>query len=574
MATREELIGALRAADAAGDTASAQRIAAMISAAPAQAPQQQMPQQQAPQPDQSQQQPDEGSLAAGLNSAVDTGTMGLSNLAKRALAVAGAKAGMFGEGAQQQSVGDLWAATGELNDQRNQQMQAQHPYASLAGDAAGMVGGSMALAKGLEAAGVKAAKSIMGRLGQNAAIGAGTGAVTQAVDNGGVDAGTLYASILGGAAGAGGGVIADKVGSMLSNSKPWRMLVGKLQTPVADIQAFVSDYYAKTGKMPTIAQMFDARDQNILKGWAARSNEFGTSMRKAADAAPGQELGVSQLEAARKANMDAAMGSIRDTPVDLPDVLKDHPDALQAMRLEAPSIAPVNDPKAVTARQKIEDIMNKKASAQPLTIGELDTIRQGLRARQNSGSENARLYKDIADALTDHGTSTVPEYKKALDTFGAQSKAIEGFKAGYSGTPVNAAKPDVNTPPGLTGYQQGNLTREGQRALNNMAPGTPASADTNNLSEVGRGAAHVAYGSHGLGLWHMVRGIMPGGISEGQARVLAKGLLSRDPAVVSKTFANMKKAGATADQLRRIASGVAAYAGEAGGSMLAPDSAN
>src|SRR5690606_34377785 len=136
--------------------------------------------------------------------------------------------------------------------------------------------------------------------------GAAAGAAEQAIREGKLNGDTLAAAAVGGVTGAVGGTAAEKVLPLVAarSSRAWRKLAAKMKTSVDDLEAYIADTQRATGVAPSIAQVFHARDQGLLQGWAARHNTFGTKMSEAAAAAPAQDLSAGRLRKVRSDDIE------------------------------------------------------------------------------------------------------------------------------------------------------------------------------------------------------------------------------------------------------------------------------
>jgi hypothetical protein len=482
--------------------------------------------------------------AAALNAFADTTTLGLSGKAQSALAATSAKFGLSGDAAQRQDFGTLYDTAEDLRAQRDKRLSSEHPVASAAGTAGGLVLGGRGIAHAAQRAGFRPAKRFTGRLKQYGQAGAAAGATEQVIREGELGGDTLASAVVGGVTGMAGGGVAEKALPVVTSriSGAWRKLAAKLQTPVEDMAAFIADTKAATGQMPSVAQAVHARDQGLLQGWAARHNTFGTAVREAAEEAPGQDLSTGKLRRARSADMDAAMESIRDRTVQLDEDLLGSPHIADAM-----------------AGPKMKDIRIKIGEGEPLTVGDVDRIRQKLRGMQQA--EPGGPFGDFAEQLREDTAAQVPEYGRALERYSRQSKFIEGFEPAISGKSLPEVEDVVTTPEGRAGHEAGSFTARGQRALNRMAPTVPIDeGDFGSLREVGRGAAHIAAGSRGLGTFHAVRGMMDV-LPQRYQIELAEGLLARDPEQIRATLGKLRQAGAELEDIQRLSGGLSAILG-------------
>lgn len=434
----------------------------------------------------------------------------------------------------------LESMTREERRAMDEREAAENPLAAAAGTVAGAVAGGAGAGGVAARLGIRTARTLPRRAAQYAAAGGAAGAAEQVISEGEVSGNTLTAGAMGAVTGAAGGVVAEKVLQAIAPtvSRAWRKLAAKLQTPVEDMAAFIEDTRRVTGQMPSVAQAIHARDQGLLRGWAERHNTFGTAMDEAARAAPARDLSGGRLRRMRDDQMDAAIEPIRDRPVRLGEEFFESPHVMDAL-----------------AGPKMKDIRIKIADGEPLTVGDVDRIRQKLRGMQKS--EPGGPFGDFADWLRDEVSSQVPEYGEALERYSRQSKFTEGFEEAMRGRSLPEVEDTVKTPAGRLGHRAGELTRRGQEALRRIAPRVPPSAGDLNegLEGLGRGAAHIAVGGRALGAFHVVRGLLDM-LPESYQREIAEGLVSRDPRRIQQTLAQIRQAGVDLEDIRRLSGGL------------------
>lgn len=484
MATEEQLIGALRKADAAGDTDGAKRIAAMIKSQRSSTPA-------------ASGGSDAGGLYAALHGFEDAATFGFGDKAAAGLA---AGASHLIPGIPNQSY-----------DQALQGIQGRstasadaHPLAALGGDLAGIVGGGGVLASGLKAA---KAIPIAGRLAEgadalltakkgqgirNVAKAAVTGGALGALDAAGHDANedqTLEATALG----AVGGPIVSKIGTTVvkaltpASQKAMALLAEKIGETPDVLQRAFTQFQAATGRVPTMAELVGLKTRGELRSVAADNPTVGEAMTHARDTAEaartdalpqridqiaGPTQDVNTLVTARRTRMDAAMQPLHRTtvPVDPNDL-----DLLNDPRIR--SAFANGSPLRTRLRGVIEDL----AAGNPnhdLTVQDFDQIRQAVRGRQaayanpaNSAHNphTAREYGDLADQIGDVATQAEPGYRVALDQFASDSDYLHGFKHGMAGHDIGEAeRPELiaalGRAEGARGYQSGITSRLAQQA--------------------------------------------------------------------------------------------------------------
>jgi len=513
-------------------------------------------------------------LETAINSFADTATMGTINYGVAGMAALGAKLGLFGEGAQQQPLGTLYNTALKLAEQRTRNLTEDNPYSSAAGTVAGAIAGGRVAGNVARAAGVTPAATFGGRAAQYFGGGAAGGMADQVLREREVNGNTLRAGLVGGGAGVVGGAAAEKILPRVTSriealterlpasvretaaaalgrqtrptmTRAWRRLADKLRASPDDLASYVETYRQQTGRVPSVAQVFDARDQGILQGWAARHNTLGAAFDEAAQTARGADMSAGQLKKVRSDTFEASVNPIRETPVKVSEEILTSPH--------------VND---ALAGPKMKDIRIKVGNGEPLTVGDVDRIRLKLRGMQKA--EPGGPFGDFADQLREDTAAQVPKYGEALDQYRKNSKFLEGFESGKGGKALSEVSDTVDTAEGQAGHVAGAATRQGQRTLSNMAPSTPIAEEGGNVfSETSRGAAHTATGGQALGLFHIARGVhsMMDGLPENYQRELAQGLLTRDPAAVNATLGKLRQAGADQESVRQLSIGLGGLLG-------------
>lgn len=338
-------------------------------------------------------------------------------------------------------------------------------------------------------------------------------------------------------------------------SRAWRKLAGKLRTSPDDMEAFVNASRQATGQMPSIAQVIHARDQGLLQGWASRHNTLGTRFNEAAEAAPGLDMSTGALKVGRTANateaMDAALpagGRVRDAEIDIPSDLLSDPVFNRAV------------PRAMR-----EKVRQAEAGGARLSVGDVDIVRRRLAKMQNAPANLGEDFGEVADELSALAGDQVPAYRQMLSDYRDESDFIRGFEHGKAGKAKSEAEGQVahsiqQTAFGEAGHKAGTSTRQGQKALRNMAPGVPPDDVYPDIAALGRGSAHMAAGGHGIGIFHTVRAFMDN-LPESYQRELAEGMLARDPKTIRATLGKLRKAGMDLKQIRQISTGVSALLG-------------
>lgn len=342
----------------------------------------------------------------------------------------------------------------------------------------------------------------------------------------------------------------------------------------------------------------------------------------------GSTTDISTLSQARKATMTAAMNPIRDTKV---PVNEDDLGLLMDRRVRAATNAdPVLQRKINAVMQDLA--FNPKGVSERLTVNDFDAIRKSLRGRQTvyantmSPSHNphtAESYGNLADNIAQIAIDTEPGYGDALEQFGRDSDFIKGFKHGNSGKLVGEAeRPDLisalNRPEGAQGHAVGVVSRlvkqagdseagatavarqlaqdgglhgalqealgsgaasrlqtvgrteaGGARALGNVVSGGAPRAETteSNVMHAAHAAAAVTYHSPTAIGYHVSR--IFGGklklsplVQQKVAQYLA------DPKMTQQGINLLRRAGASNEDLRRLATSIAASTGAAVGNTV------
>lgn len=385
------------------------------------------------------------------------------------------------------------SAQDEANDTAT---AAAHPVPAVAGAVGGTALGAMGIGALMpEALAPKAGQTALNAL-KLAGIGGGLSATDAALEGGSpgqiagaAATGAVVAPIAGAAAGAVGKTLAR------TGTKAWTYIAKKIGEPAADVEAAVARYHDSTGQWPSIQQILNARAQGGIRNFA-RSNPiaaegFQNAQAAAADTLPArvsnviQQAGISRrpeflgrvgdfqqnpnaLHNALDDAMTNAMEPIRSTPVDLPPEVA----GSKALRNAAPALGELADDGSVgpSVLNKLAAMANGKEPESPLTLGDIDTLRQGLRGLQAGGGKNAVRAKEYADFLTSAAADQVPEYADALDKYRAGARYIQGFEHSYgTGAPVaTATEPSLRgalaSDEGLAGHQAGLMTYLRSRA--------------------------------------------------------------------------------------------------------------
>jgi hypothetical protein len=503
-----------------------------------------------------------GGANAGLQSFANTASFGLSPKASALIA-----SKYYGVPYQQA----LAAVTA-----RNEQLAKDHPYANIAGDIGGLVTGGRALAD----LGLTGARTMVGRMAQNALVGGTVSAANQAATDGTIDERTGLAGLGGAATGAIVGEGAQVLGSTILNrispaaSNAWRFMGKKLGVDADTLRQRYQSYQATTGARPALAQLLSPVEQQRLRATAFASPDLGSNIRQYAGEVAQNDASVGALTTARDRTMNQVMGApastapgapaVRDVPVNLDPAFLYDPNFARAVRAN-PDI-----------RLEVAQNFNHANGSTTVSLNSADRLRTAL----NDLHANARggPYRGLRDQLVQHVDSQVPGYANVIQDYADTSKGITGFQHGMSGQGPLQASGDVAsalaTPSGQAGFRQGQTTLAGQNAVANAVPSRSVIDEglSPGTSELARGAAHLASGSVPLGLFHMARGMLPH-LSVAEQAIVSRGLLSRDPAIVQETLGRLQSSGATQDQLNALSSAAGGKAAAAfgGGPGVAGD---
>jgi len=430
MASRQDLINALRQADAQGDTAGAQRIAAMLKSAPqAQAPHGQI----AGTPDFG----DIGNAAysAGLHFVHQIPVVGDAVLTgARELADA-----RNGEG---------FVPVGQANAEVHQILDSaktQHPIASTAG---GAVGGVGSLAVGGEALDGAAGGRLALKAGQPiantarlAATGAATGGAMGAADaavRGGnahdVASSGVSGAVMGAAAGplaAGAGRVAVAAGRRFAtplSAKTALALSKVFGENSADLQAAWAAHMDATGRPPSMAELANYKQQGAIRGMAKDSTPIASALQANAE----------QAAADRSANMQTGFstGMHRNftptgaaSPEDLANVRTAQGDVDYPAAREHYFKIPTTPDDALGGATPSDHIAGEILPQAGLGRADRVRIHNGLQAGTLSGQDAQLLRSGLSESLSRNYSPAVKGYLSDL----------EGILGGPGNEDANAA---------------------------------------------------------------------------------------------------------------------------------------
>lgn len=526
MASEQDLLGALRQADAAGDTQGAQRIAQMIKDARAQGSAPAAPQAS----------PQDRAFAAGQAEGGEHSplTTGLYNAADSALFGGGDYVSAATRYLAQRGMGvqnpddfntDLAYAKG-----LKQGTSAANPKAAVTGQIAGalapgaaaehVVAGGLGLTSRLALKAGQPVRNILRLVGTGAVAGGSYGAAHGAVTGGeqGGASGALTGAATGGAEGAvagaaagpvlaGGGYVASKLvqkgvqaatGTLPGLSeKAWALMADKLGTSPDTLATMADEFRASLGRNPTYPDILDAVSKANLKPVA---NAYQSSAAKMQDAATAEQQAlpgrlsaniaaggktatpfgpyinvsrVADLRNEQDLQMNEAMGA-RDptTKTRAAGTLGTQPVALPQEMQDFN-----NHPDVVAAKQEIpglSGVLNRGLTLdKPYTVDDFDSMRQSLNKLQASvGASNSQFGDTIGqvrDSLVGLARQRQPAYDAALTAFQRQEHFIQGFKHASDGKSLLDV-PDMGdirvlkTPEGDAGMELGARSRLYQTA--------------------------------------------------------------------------------------------------------------
>lgn len=492
MPTEADIMGALRKADAAGDTSSAQRFAAMLKTV-----------RQSPQDRASAAGREAGGklsqTEAGIAGAADAGTFGMSNYLN-----AGAR--YVAQRATGVDNPDDFSTDLAFSRGANIGAAEAHPAANIAGQVTGTV-----LGGGLASVGLKAASKVPGVIGTVAdAIGfqpaqtarnilraVGLGSFISGVQAGndtGFQAGpTMTGAVAGGVTAPLALAAGPVVRKLLpSGAKANAMLAKIIGEDAGTIEAARQNFRHATvspgnpqGTEMPMAALMTLKQQGALRDLANANPDLATALSHAgedvAQSRPsrmadtleglmGAPQDLNTLHTHIETAMTQAMRPIRGRNVtvtenDLGRLLD--PDAYGSLRANSPLRAHLGQVDANIAAQ------GPRGTDNSLTVDDIDNLRQAIRGRRaaaaNPANTNHNLHTanelgDLMDRVTDIASSQVPEYGQALDDYRAGRNYIDAFKHGAAGksagdADTSALRAALLSPAGAQGHSAGVATR-------------------------------------------------------------------------------------------------------------------
>lgn len=508
MPSEQELVGALRQADQAGDTEGAHRIADMIRT---QRGSVSAPQDRAKAAGQAAG-ASENPLVAGAMSAADSALFG----GGKYVSAAARYVGQHATGVQNPDdfSTDLAYAHGEESGRSD-----AHPIASTVGGLAGAVGSGGLLGSAVEHGTGLAAKlalkanapmaNLMRIVGSGAIAGGSYGAAHGAVanaDQGAVPA--LRGAATEGAEGAVGGAVLAPVGAGAAkvigaaktaltgdaSQKAIALFADKLGVTPARVQSLMDDFRTNTGHAPRLADIADAVTKANIEPIANAKQSSAAKMQNAAtdatEALPGRMQGgiaaggqtqtpfgpasqstmrLGDAMTYQKVQMDQAMGNRADPSALANQRVTITPQDAQVLQSPQVQDALHNDR---TFRAKLGTAAQNAATGaadSSLTVDDFDRLRHALRGAQqratnvaspNHAPQMAQEYGAFADAVGQHVGQQYPDYGQALDAFHRQSDFIKGFSHADGGksiydAPDNSLIGTLDTPEGRAGLEIG-----------------------------------------------------------------------------------------------------------------------
>lgn len=419
MATQQDLVAALRQADAAGDTVGAQRIAGMIRA-----------QNSAPQHGQIAGERDLGpagnaAMAAGIHAVHQIPVLGDLGLA----------AGRWARG-QLAGEGTTWDQANHEVRQIVDSAQEQHPVASTVGGVAGGLssaalggealegasGGRLALQAGEHAANVgrlAASGAIAGGVvggGQQLAQGHPDQALPAAV--GGAAMGAVTAPL---AAGAGRVAVAGarRVAAPLTAKTALALSKVFGENP-SDLQAAWRSHVDATGRPPSMAELATYKQQGVIRGMAKSSVPISDALQANADQAAADRS--ARMQGVFKAGGAASPADLANTRTQQGDV--DYP-AARGFHFSIPTAESADLGGVSPADHIAAEILPQSG------LGKADRVRilDGLKDGRLSGQDAQLVRSGLSESLSRNYSPAVKGYLSDL----------EGILGGTGNEDANAA---------------------------------------------------------------------------------------------------------------------------------------
>jgi hypothetical protein len=502
MAQLDDIADALRNAHAAGDTASAQKLADAYVAAQGRA--------------QPAAKPESERFAAGragvefLNRA-HIGPVGAGDV------VTAAATGLNSAalGIPERLTGDTLAG-----------MRAAAPTAATIGDIGGTVAGGAGIAKTLTNVAPRLAlrtgEGIVKQGAKLAATGAAAGALQAEAT--GQDLPTAAAE--GGVGGAVAGGVADVGGKalLMLRNRGIHALGKMIGEDPADIAQAMVNLEQKLGRKVTMMDVANLRARGSLKQFASRNPEFGADVAaeqagreaqlpKSQSGNADQPTDLVTLHAQRDAKMNTAMGDQTD-----PAALRNQPITSGTASSKTSSV--LDNPAIVKAMRGDSELQTLVSEAltepthQPLTVDNFENLRQTLRKAQNSEPNSIRSakIKSIADEVEKYAGERQPAYRAALDSYRSDSNYADAFAHGrQGGSRTNIDDPKLRaalkSPEGLKGYDVGAAEKTAADNLSSTAPSFIKPEQGMGSSEAAHLAIAAAKSGSPWGMYHLMRAV-------------------------------------------------------------------
>lgn len=557
---------------------------------------------------------DEGALSAGLSEGLDAATFGQGSKIPAALA---------------SLVPGHTYAQERLNTQTTKDA---HPYAALAGDAAGLVGEGAVISKGIDVARKlpavgKAVGAVadaltpvtrdaagtpmrigttVGNIGKsvaaNAAVGGGI-----ALANGQELPQAAQTAAISGVAGPAVGKAAEFAIAKASPAaqQAWLALAKSLKEKPETLQAAIDTHLKLTGAMPSTAAVSSMASQGQLRALAASNPIVSEAALKAsrASTAPLAEQ-IHQTQAQNTPQARAGFEDFRDKSMDAamntPDPRSGQTLAQQRVPMNSATMSTLTDPLVISALKKNAAKLGNTGLAgriddaalnnTPLTLGDVEGVRRSLRNQQsNFVSKEAGLNRDpeIAEAFGKHadkiegiGAAVHNNYAHALEDYRDNDRYMAGFDHGRSGNAYDSppkgdtsTKAALKTEAGKAGYEHGNALHTAEAAIETISPSHVAPAAGLSAEQLSHGAA-AALAPMGTvaRMYHTMRATVPGlHLPENAQKIVAKQLFSKDPATVRAGVAMLRKGRASDQQIRQLGTTIGGATGAAVASYLSKE---
>lgn len=360
------------------------------------------------------------------------------------------------------------------------------------------------------------------------------------------------------------------------------------------IEAAYQSFHHLTGSDPTMAQLMGLKSQGLLKKLAAANHTIGEAASVAANAggAPlAEQLATLRATNATRPQTAVAMDALRDAETDRAMNLRHPVTGLTLNTTPAPdAIGHLLDPRVEFAMNPNLQVNSRigrpsevldRIAQNTQTIGDIDVVRKALRDQQNAfmrpapGSTHARdpllakEFGDLANKIEGIGVRADPDYGKVLNNYRGISRYTDAFQHGLAGNAMADVPRDdtllqmaLKTPMGEAGYKHGNALHIANAALDAIAPGTVHQAEGGvTPRHLAQGAMAALSGPIGT-VYHALQafgGFSKAHLSDSAQQIIAKQL--NDPRQLQQGIANLRRARATDDEIRRLSAAIGGTAG-------------